>query len=131
MNKLSVILYIILLLSVAILGLGIWTLFIREQEPNQNINDNQQTKAFTTEEVASHDTNQDCWTIISGDVYNLTDYINRHPGGSEILRACGADATTLFTERKTNDNERVGSGAPHSRAAEEQLERLKIGTLIR
>lgn len=30
MNKLSVILYIILLLSVAILGLGIWTLFIRE-----------------------------------------------------------------------------------------------------
>ena len=131
MNKLSVILYIILLLSVAILGLGIWTLFIREQEPNQNINDNQQTKAFTTEEVASHDANQDCWTIISGDVYNLTDYINRHPGGSEILRACGTDATTLFKERKTGNDEPVGSGAPHSRAAEEQLERLKIGTLIR
>ncbi len=86
---------------------------------------------YATEEVASHDTNQDCWTIISGDVYNLTNYINRHPGGSEILRACGADATTLFTERKTNDNECVGSGAPYSKAVQEQLERLKIGTLIR
>ena len=132
MNKSSAVLHIILLLSVAVLMTGVWILVDRQpQQPNENINDNRQIKAFPMEEVAGHDTSEDCWTVISGEVYDLTDYINRHPGGAEILRACGTDATTLFKERKTGNDEPVGSGAPHSRAAEEQLERLKIGTLIR
>lgn len=65
-------------------------------------------------------------------LYDLTDYVIRHPGGNEILRACGTDATSLFNSRQSADGrERVGSGAPHSQAAAEQLARLKIGTLTK
>ena len=65
-------------------------------------------------------------------MYDLTDYVIRHPGGNEILRACGTDATSLFNSRQSADGrERVGSGTPHSQAAAEQLARLKIGTLTK
>jgi len=84
---------------------------------------------FTAEEVMKHNSKADCWTIISGSVYDITSYIPRHPGGDEILRACGEDATTLFTQRQTRDGEPVGSGSPHSSNAQDLLNKLKIGTL--
>jgi cytochrome b involved in lipid metabolism len=82
-------------------------------------------------DVSQHNSKNDCWTAISGDVYDLTEFINRHPGGNEIVRACGIDATTLFNSRKTTDGQSVGSGAPHSQTAREQLAQLKIGTLTK
>lgn len=81
------------------------------------------------DEVAQHNSKSDCWTVISDDVYNLTGFANRHPGGDEVLRACGEDGTVLFNSRQTTDGQPVGSGAPHSQAAQEQLNQLKIGTL--
>src|SRR3546814_19188197 len=80
----------------------------------------QQTKTFTMSEVAQHSAKEDCWTTISGDVYDLTEFVNRHPGGNEILRACGTGATTLFNSRQTDDGQPVGTGTPHSKAASEQ-----------
>lgn len=48
--------------------------------------------------VALHNTQNDCWTIINGNVYNITPYIPNHPGGvSTIVSACGVDATSAFT----------------------------------
>lgn len=84
---------------------------------------------YTIEDVKKHDTKTSCWTIISGSVYDITSYIPRHPGGDEILRACGQDATTLFKTRQTGDGQPVGSGSPHSANAEEQLKKLFIGKL--
>jgi len=89
----------------------------------------EQTASYTMDEVARHNTEADCWTVISGNVYDLTQFINRHPGGDEVLRACGTDATTLFASRQTSDGQPVGSGSPHSKAAQEQLAQLKIGIL--
>lgn len=135
MKKNTVILITITLVLLALIGAGVWTLVNRsnnqKSKATQDTTANHQNKTFTMAEIATHNSKTDCWTVISGQVYELTDFVNRHPGGNEVVRACGIDATTLFTERKTNDNERVGSGAPHSKAAQEQLERLKIGTLIR
>lgn len=84
---------------------------------------------LTKEEVAQHDSSSDCWTIINGDVYDLTSYVSEHPGGDEIERACGIDGTTLFERRETESGETVGSGTPHSSTAESQLRNLQIGTL--
>lgn len=84
---------------------------------------------FTKEEVATHDNRNDCWTIIEGNVYDVTTFISSHPGGSEILRACGIDATTLFRHRTTEDGQQVGTGTPHSGSAASQLAKLQIGTL--
>lgn len=86
-------------------------------------------EVYTVEEVKDHNNKDDCWTIISGSVYDITSYIPRHPGGDEILKACGEDGTTLFTQRQEQDGGAVGSGTPHSSSAQSQLASLKIGTV--
>ena len=80
-------------------------------------------------ELAVHNKKEDCWTSVNGLVYDITEYIPKHPGGDEILLACGTDGTSLFTERQTSDGDKIGSGTPHSSSASKQLEAYKIGTL--
>ena len=49
---------------------------------------------FTTEEVEEHSDRDDCYYILYGRVYDMTDYAEEHPGGTtRILRECGTDAT--------------------------------------
>jgi cytochrome b involved in lipid metabolism len=84
---------------------------------------------LTRSEVAQHDSASDCWTIIDGSVYDLTSYIPRHPGGDDILEACGTDGSSLFNQRQTDDGQSVGSGTPHSGNAKSQLQSLFVGQL--
>lgn len=51
---------------------------------------------FTLETLSSHNTTDDCWTTVGGKVYDITTFINIHPGGSAINPACGADGSQLF-----------------------------------
>lgn len=49
------------------------------------------------EEIAKHSTKQDCWVIVHGQVYDVTDFIDQHPGGAGIiLKYAGKDATKAF-----------------------------------
>lgn len=51
----------------------------------------------TPTEVANHNTPDDCWVVIEGKVYNLTDFIDIHPGGPLILKLnAGMDVTAIF-----------------------------------
>ncbi len=92
-------------------------------------NEIQGPKTLTIIEVKRHNFSSDCWTIIKGNVYDITDYITTHPGGNVIEQACGKDGTTLFTERKNSNNEIVGNGTPHSINAQKQLEKYYLGPL--
>ncbi|CCG23003.1 Cyb2 cytochrome b2 precursor protein [Candida orthopsilosis Co 90-125] len=48
-------------------------------------------------EVAKHNTKQDCWVIIHDKAYDLSDFVDEHPGGSAIiLKYAGKDATKAF-----------------------------------
>lgn len=77
---------------------------------------------YSFTDVAAHSTGEDCWTIIEGNVYDITSYVPFHPGGPAILQACGTDGTNFF-------NERPNDGTSHSDNARTQLAKLKIGVL--
>jgi cytochrome b involved in lipid metabolism len=100
-----------------------------QQTVNQNSDAENQNVTYTVEEVAARNTAQECWTIIDGAVFDITSYVPRHPGGDEILLACGVDGSSLFNERKTSEGEEIGSGTPHSSSATNQLNNFFIGFL--
>ncbi|XP_077606466.1 cytochrome b5 reductase 4 isoform X2 [Crocuta crocuta] len=53
----------------------------------------------TEEELKKHNKKHDCWICIRGFVYNVTPYMEYHPGGEdELMRAAGSDGTDLFDQ---------------------------------
>lgn len=48
-------------------------------------------------EVEQHNTKKDCWVVIHGKAYDVSDFLDEHPGGSGIiLKYAGKDATKAF-----------------------------------
>lgn len=79
-------------------------------------------KYISLEEVAKHSKKDDCYMIIEKKVYDLTSYIDKHPGGIIITRFCGKDGTQAFNSRGKNKE-------PHSPKAREILKNYYIGDL--
>ncbi|CAD1812845.1 Cytochrome b5-like Heme/Steroid binding domain family protein [Candida parapsilosis] len=76
------------------------------------------TKVYEFDEISKHTTHDDVWVVINGKVYNVSSYIDEHPGGEEvILDVAGTDATEAFED--------IG----HSDEAHEILARLQVGIL--
>lgn len=58
-----------------------------------------QFRMVTREELAQHNTRKDAWISIRGIVYDVTNYLDFHPGGvPELMRGVGTEATQLFDE---------------------------------
>uniref|UniRef100_A0A4W5Q2W1 Cytochrome b5 type B n=1 Tax=Hucho hucho TaxID=62062 RepID=A0A4W5Q2W1_9TELE len=75
-------------------------------------------KYYTLEEIKAHNMGNDTWLIIHDKVYNITSFLEEHPGGEEVLvEQAGADATESFED--------VG----HSTDAREMLIQYYIGEL--
>ncbi|GMH64818.1 hypothetical protein TL16_g04051 [Triparma laevis f. inornata] len=78
---------------------------------------------FKSADVASHNTEEDCWVTLSVEeggpfVYDITKYLDEHPGGAEVLLdVAGQDATDQFED--------IG----HSGDARKELGNYKIGIL--
>jgi len=89
---------------------------------SNSVVNSEQAQQFTHQEVLTHNTSSDCWTIIAGNVYDVTGYVNTHPGGQTILAACGVDATVMFEQRPQD-------GQPHTKFADTVLDRYFIGSL--
>ena len=124
---------ITILIVSGLVGLGaLFFLLTSQNQDSSTQNNSQETvvlENYSINQIESHNSSDDCWTVIDGFVYDITSYVPRHPGGDEILKACGEDSTTLFNSRTDEDGDSIGSGTPHSSSAKLQLERLKIGTL--
>ncbi|XP_072375617.1 uncharacterized protein [Diabrotica undecimpunctata] len=77
-----------------------------------------ETKYYSIDEIAKHDGSEESriWIIIKKNVYDVTDYIEEHPGGADVIKECaGKDATREF--------ENIG----HSLDAKNRLKKLKVG----
>ncbi|KAL1873924.1 fatty acid alpha-hydroxylase [Diaporthe australafricana] len=71
------------------------------------------------DDVALHTTPQTCYVTKNGRVYDVTDFLNSHPGGSDlVLDYGGKDISEIFQDE--------GSHA-HSEAASEVLEACLVG----
>ena len=74
---------------------------------------------LTLDEVKKHNSSNDCWSIIDGNVYDLTNWVESHPGGKERITAiCGKDGTSSFLGKHSNSN-----------SAKSQLTRFELGKL--
>ncbi|KAI0443105.1 glycolate oxidase [Xylaria telfairii] len=50
-------------------------------------------------EVAKHNTEKDCWVVINGKVWDVSDFLDNHPGGANVIaRYSGRDATEAYDE---------------------------------
>lgn len=55
------------------------------------------TTTYAMADVAEHDSESSCWSVINSKVYDLTSWIPKHPGGPEaILSICGIDGSDAF-----------------------------------
>ena len=43
-------------------------------------------REFTASQVSTHNSGSSCWSIINGDVYDLTNWISQHPGGAAAIQ---------------------------------------------
>ena len=87
--------------------------------PGDDVLNNGVAKEYTLAEVMTHNKKADCWTTINGGVYEVTSWIDQHPGGQQaIIGLCGIDGSAAFN----------GQHGEQARPAAE-LVSFKIGTL--
>ncbi|CAI9298520.1 unnamed protein product [Lactuca saligna] len=53
-------------------------------------------KSYNKAAVSLHNKRTDCWIIIKEKVYDVTPYVEEHPGGDAILAHAGDDSTEGF-----------------------------------
>eukprot|EP00803_Ostreobium_quekettii_P006907 evm.model.scf_1685.1 EVM.evm.TU.scf_1685.1 scf_1685:318-792(-) len=73
-------------------------------------------KVYATEDFADRASRSSCWVAIGDHVYDVTEFLDEHPGGDDvILEEAGTDATEKFEE--------IG----HSLAARDMLKKYVVG----
>lgn len=79
--------------------------------------------SYTAAQVSQHSTGTDCWSVLNGNVYNLTPYVSSHPGGPAVIKAiCGKDGSAAFA------GQHAGASTPASALASYKLGALAAGS---
>jgi cytochrome b involved in lipid metabolism len=84
--------------AVAAVGIGLY-FFMDNNDialANKSQSENFQG-TVTAAELAEHNTEDDCWLLIHGTVYDLTEYAPKHPGGARVITdLAGTDASAEY-----------------------------------
>lgn len=76
---------------------------------------------FTVADVESHNTAKSCYVTLGKNVYDVTDFIDAHPGGGDlILEYAGKDITDILKDEASH---------AHSETAYEVLDESLVGFL--
>ena len=55
-------------------------------------------KKYSINDISKHNTKNDFWCYYRNNVYNLTEFVKNHPGGSIILKSAGKDLEQVWSE---------------------------------
>jgi cytochrome b involved in lipid metabolism len=100
----------LLIAGVVVIGIGTFTYTPTPTKPKavtiipntftSNTSNTSVTKSYTASDVALHKNQASCWTIVNGNVYDLTNWIAQHPGGEgTILSICGVNGSAAFNNQ--------------------------------
>lgn len=92
-------------------------------ENDCNSNSKRTIKYFSSEEVSKHDSSDDCWIIESDNVYDITEFLEKHPGGAELILSHGGKDVSGLLEDENFHN--------HSAAAFNLLKEYRVGKLLK
>ena len=68
------------------------------------------TTEYTLEEIAKHNTDESRWIVVDNLVYDVTEFINHHPGGKgPFQKYAGTDASAKFKTVKNHANPQVST----------------------
>ena len=92
------------LVGISVIGLSVITghtgaeaVWQGKLNPKSEVAAGSTTGTITMAEVATHNSPTDCWSAIDGKVYNLTQWIDKHPGGAVVIKSlCGKDGSAGF-----------------------------------
>ena len=91
---------------------------LTEEPPTGEEESEQPVRKYTWEEIQKHNTNTSLWIVVHNKVYDVSRFMEEHPGGEEVLlEQAGGDATNAFED--------VG----HSQDARELQKNYLIGEL--
>ncbi|GMN50632.1 hypothetical protein TIFTF001_019780 [Ficus carica] len=80
--------------------LGAFVVVSRDPKSGRSKNDSSSAKkgaqVYSKAQVSLHNKRTDCWIIIKDKVYDVTSYVEEHPGGDAILAHAGDDSTEGF-----------------------------------
>lgn len=81
-------------------------------------------------EIKKHNTQSDCWYLISGKVYDITNFFGSHPAGdSAMAPMCGKDATVAYNTQDPYATTTNRTRSAHSSSAVAMLNDYYIGDL--
>lgn len=78
-------------------------------------------RIYTTEDLATHASSSSCWVSRNGKVYDVTKFLDDHPGGDDlVLKYAGKDVGDIMKEPEEHE---------HSESAYDMLDEFLIGRL--
>jgi cytochrome b involved in lipid metabolism len=70
------------------------------EETSPKVSNPAGTINLSNSEIKTHNLKSDCWSIVNSNVYNLTTYVQSHPGGASVIaNICGKDGSKAFVNQ--------------------------------
>ncbi|KAJ7571149.1 hypothetical protein O6H91_01G151800 [Diphasiastrum complanatum] len=96
-----------------------------EEKIGYDLRRSKRLEKYTLAEIHRHNTPEDAWIVVDGNVYNITEFLDCHPGGAEIiLQHIGNNDLGQLMRGSDHRN-----AHKHSQAAFRMLSQFLVGTI--
>jgi cytochrome b5 len=84
--------------------------------------DQSKLKVYTVDEFIKHNTKDSCFVLIDKYIYDVTKFLNDHPGSFKVLfKCCGKDCTKGYADKGINE--------AHTKKAHGMKDKMIVGIL--